>query len=306
MQSLSAKIISALLRGIFHSRFVNNAELSNNAGKKAKPLKSHYKPSKEFNYSIHKLDNNASYELLEPKIKCNDKVVLLLHGGSFKIKLIDLYRHLAEKFSKLLNYCTVYNLDYRTFPEFTHPAQLEDTTKMYKLLLDKGINPNNIVLIGDSAGANLALTAPLYFRENNIPLPSAIVCFSLWGDLTNSGKSYIKNCYKDPFGISKKKNIEDNISTIRRISKYAKDLDRNSIYVSPSFADFTNFPPVTLICGTGEMGESDSDIAFENMKKAGVDVALYKYEDMFHDFQLVPFFPESKDAFKKVKNRIIN
>lgn len=305
MQSISGKVVTALLCAIFHSPLINKSELSNNAGKKTRKYKSHYKPSKEFNYSVCNL-NGVNYEILEPKQKGNRKVILMLHGGSYKVRLIDMYRHLAEKISRTLNYCTVYNLDYRIFPKYKHPAQIEDTVALYKELQRQGISTKDMVIIGDSAGANLALASTLYMRDNGIELPSAIVCFSLWGDMENSGNSFIENCYRDPFGgIAKRKKAENNLDYLRRISAYAKKLDRTSPYVSPSFADFTNFPPVTLICGEAEMDRSDSEFAYENMIKSGVDAELHMFDGMFHDFQLIPFFPETKRAYWIMKNRII-
>lgn len=305
MQSLSGRIVSSLLCAIFHSSLINNAELSNFAGKKTKEYKSHYKPSKKFNYAVYQSDS-VKYEVLEPKIKGSNKVVLLLHGGSYKVPLVDMYRRLAEKISKTLNYCTVYNLDYRVFPEHKHPAQIEDAVAVFQEMQRIGIEPENIVFIGDSAGANLALTSTLYMRDNEMTLPSAIVCFSLWGDMTNSGKSIIENCYRDPFGgIARRKKTEEHWDYLHRISAFAKELDRSSPYVSPSFADYTGFPPVSLICGEAEMDRSANETAYKNMIKAGVDAELYMFDGMFHDFYLIGFFPESKKAFEIMKNRII-
>lgn len=305
MQSLSGRIVSNLLCAVFHSPLINNAEFSNNAARKTKEYKSHYKPSKDFNYTIQQL-NGLNYEILEPKQKGSDKVVLLLHGGSYKVPLVDMYRRLAEKISNTLNYCTVYNLDYRVFPKHKHPAQIEDTVAMFQEMRRQGIEAKNTVFIGDSAGANLALTSTLYMRDNGMDLPSAIICFSLWGDMTNSGKSIVENCYRDPFGgIARMKRVEDNWNYLHRISAFAKELDRSSPYVSPSFADFTGFSPVTLICGEAEMDRSANEMAYENMKKAGVDAELHMFDGMFHDFQLVPFFPETKRAFEIMKCRII-
>ena len=305
MQSLRGKVVSALLCAVFHSPLINNAEFSNNAARKTKEYKSHYKPSKDFNYSIQQL-NGVNYEILEPKQKGSDKVVLLLHGGSYKVPLVDMYRRLAEKISRTLNYCTVYNLDYRVFPEHKHPAQIEDTVAVFLEMQRQGIEAKNIVFLGDSAGANLALTSTLYMRDNEMTLPSAIVCFSLWGDMTNSGKSIVENCYRDPFGgIARRKKPEDNWEYLHRISAFAKELDRSSPYVSPSFADFTGFPPVTLICGEAEMDRSANETAYENMKKAGVNAELHMFDGMFHDFYLFPFFLETKRSFEIMKNRII-
>lgn len=304
MQSLSGKFISALLCAIFHSPLINNSELSNKAGKKTKKYRSHYKPSKKFDYSICEL-NGVSYEILKPKRKGNDKVVLLLHGGSYKVRLIDMYRRLSEKISRTLSFCTIYNLDYRTFPEYKYPAQIEDVVAMFQEMLRQGIKAEDIVIVGDSAGANLALASTLYMRDNGMKLPAAVICFSLWGDATNSGKSIVENCYRDPFGgIARRKKPEENWAYLHRISAFAKDLDRNSPYVSPSFAEFTDFPPVTLICGEAEMDRSANELAYENMKKVGVDAELHMFDGMFHDFQLIPFFPETKRAFDIMKDRI--
>lgn len=304
MQSFSSKVFCACLRAVFHSPLIDSAKYSDFAGQKTKNRKSHYKPSKEFIHSRHAC-GKAYYEKIVYKNSNTDKVIYLIHGGSFKVKLIDMYRKLAEKYSRLFDGATVVSVDYRIFPQHPHPAQLEDTVNVYIELLNQGIKSENIVFFGDSAGANLALTASLWLRDNNMPLPSAIVCFSLWGDATSSGESRIRNAYKDPFGgISKRKRIEDNLPYLRRVSKYAEKLDRENPYVSPCFGSFEGFPPVTLVCGTAEMDESDNDTAYERMKAAGVDTVLYKFEGMFHVFQLVPFLKESKEAYKMVKNRI--
>lgn len=304
MQSVSSRILCAVLRAVFHSSLINNKNMSDNAGKITKDNKSHYKPSKGFVHSRH-FCGECSYEKLIPDNCKTDKVVLLLHGGSFKVKLIDMYRCLAEKYSRILNGATVINVDYRTFPKHKFPSQLEDTVSVYLELVEQGIKPENIVVIGDSAGANLALTSSLWLRDNGYPMPGAIVCISLWGDATSSGESRERNAYADPFfGISKKKRIEDNLEYLHGISKYALDVDRTNPYISPCFGDFSSFPPVTLICGTAELDESDNDRVYQKMKSVGVDAVLYKFEGMFHDFPLVSFLPESKDAYRKIAARI--
>lgn len=304
MQSVTSKILCACLRAVFHSPLVDNSNMSNQASKKTKEVKSHYKPSRNFTFSRHKC-NNCYYEILENKNKHTDKVILMLHGGSFKVKLIDMYRRLAEKYSNLLDSATVVSVDYRTFPQYEHPAQLMDAKDVYLELLNQGNKPENIIVIGDSAGANLAVTTTLWLRDNGHPLPSQIVCFSLWADMTSSGESRVRNAYLDPFGgIAKHKSIEENWDYLHRISAYAENIDRTSPYASPVFADFKDFPPTTLVCGGAEMDESDNDRVFEKMKASGVDVELYKYDGMFHCFQLIPFLPETQDAYKKVFNRI--
>lgn len=305
MQSLSSKIFMGAMRLIFHSPLSDSSKLSDNASKLTKDKKSRYKPSKNFVYTKHVCDG-VKYEKLENR-NCNTrKVVFMLHGGSFKVGLIDMYRRLAEKYSNLLGGAIVINVDYGKYPEFRLPSQMHHCVKVYLHLLSQGVDSENIVFIGDSAGANLALTTALYLRDNNFPLPAHIVCFSLWADATSSGVSRITNAYTDPFyGIAKHKKIEDNLHLLRRISKYVLDVDRTSPYISPLFGSFEGFRKVTLICGRAELDESDSDRVYEKMKAVGADVRLYKFDGMCHCFQLFSFLPESRQAYDIMKNRVM-
>ncbi|MBR3755452.1 MAG: alpha/beta hydrolase fold domain-containing protein [Clostridia bacterium] len=300
-----SKIFMGALRLVFHSPLSDSSKLSDNAAKLTKDKKSRYKPKKNFIYTKHSVED-AKYEKIINKNSQTEKVILMIHGGGFKIELNDFYRRLAEKYSNTFCGATVISADYGRFPEHQLPSQMHDVVKIYLHLLDEGINSSDIIVIGDSAGATLAMTSSLWLRDNGYPLPNHIVCFSLWADATSSGESRITNAYTDPFyGIAKHKKIEDNLHLLRRISKYVLNVDRTSPYISPLFGSFENFPKVTLICGTAELDESDNDRVFEKMKNANVDVKLQKYEGMCHCFQLFPFLPESKTAYNLVKERIM-
>lgn len=305
MQSLTSKIFMAILRLIFHSPLSDSSKLSDNAAKLTKDKKSRYRPSKDFIYTKH-IYGGVKYEKLVNYNCETEKVILMIHGGGFKIELNDFYRKLAEKYSNMFCGATVINVDYGRFPEFQLPSQMHDVVKIYLHLLDMEIKNSDIVVIGDSAGATLALTSSLWLRDNNHPLPGHIVCFSLWADATSSGKSRVTNAYRDPFyGIAKHKKIEDNLHLLRRISKYVLNVDRTDPYISPLFGSFEKFPKVTLICGTAELDESDNDRVFEKMKNSNVNAELHKFEGMCHCFQLFGFLPESKTAYQLAKKRIM-
>ncbi len=305
MPSVTSKIFMAVLRMIFHSPLSDSSKLSDNAAKLTKDKKSRYRPSRNFIYTKHSVEG-VRYEKIVNKNSRTQKVILMIHGGGFKIELNDFYRRLAEKYSNLYCGATVINVDYGRFPEHQLPSQMYDVVKVYLHLSQEGISNSDIIAIGDSAGASLAMTSALWLRDNGYPLPSHIVCFSLWADATSSGDSRITNAYTDPFyGIAKHKRIEDNLHLLRRISKYVLNVDRTDPYISPLFGSFEGFPKVTLVCGTAELDESDSDRVYAKMKNANVDVELHKFEGMCHCFQLFSFLPESKTAYTLVKKRIM-
>ena len=55
-----------------------------------------------------------------------------------------------------------------------------------------GYGAKNVILAGDSAGGNLALSLALKLKEDGRILPKALVLFSPWTDLTLSGASHGK------------------------------------------------------------------------------------------------------------------
>ena len=87
MQSLTSNVFMALLRLVFHSPLADSTKLSDTAGKITKEKKLKYRPSEEFEFSVH-CHNGVKYEKLRSRNRDNDRVILMIHGGSFKVGLI--------------------------------------------------------------------------------------------------------------------------------------------------------------------------------------------------------------------------
>lgn len=138
MQSFTSKIFMSMLRLIFHSPLSDSSKLSDNAAKLTKDKKSKYRPSKNFDYSKHTVDG-VKYEKIVNSNRQTDKVILMIHGGGFKIELNDFYRSLSEKYSNMFGGATVISADYGRFPEHQLPSQMHDVVKIYLYLLASGI-----------------------------------------------------------------------------------------------------------------------------------------------------------------------
>lgn len=88
-------------------------------------------------------------------------------------------------------------IDYRRAPEHPFPAQIEDSTAVYKELLERGFKPADIITSGDSAGGNLAISTVLKLRQDGVPLPAAVIVFSPWLDMEHVGKTLQTNAATD-------------------------------------------------------------------------------------------------------------
>ena len=87
--------------------------------------------------------------------------------------------------------------EYRLAPEHPFPAGMDDTLAAYRWLLEQGVLPADILIVGESAGGGLCLASLLAIRDAGLPLPCAGVALSPWTDLTCSGESYRTNARRD-------------------------------------------------------------------------------------------------------------
>lgn len=221
-----------------------------------------------------------------------DKVIIYLHGGGFCIGSINTFRYFTSRLAKATGIKVLY-VEYRLAPEHPFPSALEDIISVYQSLLSQGISSENIIFVGDSAGAGLCLSSTLALRDNGEPLPTALVLFSPWTDLTLTSKSLETNAKKDPLVF-----IDDQK---KLVAAYTKGTDVKNPLISPRFGNFNEFPPLLIHTGTDEILLDDSLNLVEKAKKDGVEVTLKLWKGMFHVFSIFPdHTPEGKKSFKEV------
>lgn len=217
--------------------------------------------------------------------------ILYLHGGAYVVGSITTHRMLAADLAKYSN-ARVLLIDYRLAPEDPFPAGLEDAITAYQWLLESGTPAEEILIAGDSAGGGLALAALLKLRDEGLPLPAGGILLSPWTDLTMSGDSIKSKTQKD-FILD-----ADHLSRMAKL--YAGEADLRHPHISPLFADLRGLPPLLIQVGTDEILLDDSVRLAESAEKAGVDVQLEVYEEMFHVFHMFPLFREHKSAFREI------
>lgn len=209
-----------------------------------------------------------------------DRVILYCHGGGYSTGSAVYARTITSRLAEGTS-MDVFCFNYRLAPEHPWPAALEDRLKAWDRLMFLGYGAKNVIVAGDSAGANLALCLTLKLKEEGRILPGGLVLLSPWTDLTASGKSYQSREAVDP--ILNREYLE------RMTDNYAAGQDLKNPYISPLFGDPAGFPPVYIQVGDNEMLLSDSTSLYKKLRKAGVSAGIDVYKGMWHVFQMSPF-----------------
>ena len=234
---------------------------------------------------------NRHAEWLIPPEATKTKVILYTLGGGYVSGSCSDHRAMVAKITQGSGVSTLL-FDHRLAPEDPYPAALEDAVAAYRWLMVQGIEPSNIMIVGESAGGGLCLATLLALRDQGISLPAAAVALSPWTDLTCSGASYRTNarvCLA-PLGMS---------ATCSYY--YAGGNDPQLPWISPLFGNLHGLPPIYICVGGNETMLDDSIAYAEKAKAAGVDVTLKVWDGMFHCFPLLaPLFPEATQALGEI------
>lgn len=208
-------------------------------------------------------------------------VILYCHGGGFSTGSSLYARTLTSKLAESTS-MDVLCFDYRLAPEHPYPAAPEDALKAWDYLMLLGYGARDVIVAGDSAGGNLALSLVLRLKEAKRLLPKGILLMSPWTDLTVSGKSFETKASMDP--ILSKEYIHTMIANYT-----AGKEDLTDPMISPLYGDFTGFPPVNIQVGQNEILLSDAASLYKKLLGDGVLVKMDVQKGLWHVYQMSSF-----------------
>lgn len=235
--------------------------------------------------------NGLSFEAFRHEAKKHDSVILYFHGGGFCIGIYHPNREFVARLAELTE-MDVYMPDYRLAPEHPFPAALEDAVAAYQGLVQKGHAESDILIMGDSSGCALALSALLALKQKGEKMPRALAFITPVFDLTGSGASFITRARKDPF------RLEDPLGIAKG---YLGANDAASPLISPLFGDLEGLPPMFIHGADYDVFLSDAERLADRAKNAGVQVEMKVWEHMWHIFHMqAAVVPESRQAMNEL------
>jgi acetyl esterase/lipase len=228
-------------------------------------------------------------EWLMPPNSPIGQVLLYLHGGGFVFGLTPPHLQLGAYLAKTMN-MPILMVDYRLAPKDPFPAALDDCVAAYRWLLKQGMLAQNIVVAGDSAGGNLAITLVMKLRDSGDPLPAAIACLSPVTDLAS--KNRLPKDHKDPILPAK--------AVMFYNKSYVAEHDPRDPLISPVFGNLSGLPPLLIHAGEDEVLREDAIQIARLAKTANVDVRLEIYPRMWHVWQLNLNLPQATQSLDDI------
>ena len=118
-------------------------------------------------------------------------VLLYLHGGGFVVGSLESHHAICAEVAELAQ-AELISVDYRLAPEHVWPVQTDDCYGVLKQLIGQG---SKIVVIGDSAGGNLAAGLSIRARDENLPgiIGQVLIYPALGGDLVSGSYREMAN-----------------------------------------------------------------------------------------------------------------
>ncbi len=216
--------------------------------------------------------------------------VIYTHGGAFVNPLQKAHWHILAALIRATG-ATVTVPIYPLAPEHQHDQAFRFLEEVYRGVLQHTA-PERIVLCGDSAGGNLALTQALHYRERGLPLPGHLILFAPWLDVTLS----------DPEARAlERKDVMLRVDPLRQEGLWwAGSADSRTPIISPLFADLRGLPSIQIYQGTHDVLLPDARTLRDRVIAAGGTIQYHETPGGFHVFMGATFTPEAKRVFRQI------
>ncbi len=211
-------------------------------------------------------------------------IIMYLHGGGWVTGNVDTYERVCHRLAYRLNRIVV-SVEYRLAPEYKFPVGLTDCYAVMQALCKDEftflLNTDNITIMGDSAGGNLATVSCMMARDRGEPYPqNQILLYPV-----------VNNDYSEssPFESVHTKG-ESFMLTAGQMSDYVElyqnaESDRENPYFAPILSDNLEEMPDTLIITAEYDPLRDEGEAYgAKLRENNIKVQIYRIRDVIHGF----------------------
>ena len=229
-------------------------------------------------------------------------VIVYMHGGAFLTcgththgRLVTALSHYADS--------PVLVVNYRRIPKHSVGMALDDCYDAYQWLRLKGYDPDQIVLVGDSAGGYLALALAERLQHEGEEAPAAMVTLSPLFEIDNETRANHPNIRSDamfpPKAFQALVELVEGAAERNIVDGKPEAIYEPLDHIEPGL-------PRTLIHVSGsEVLVSDARKAAHLLAAAGVPVEVRVWPGQMHVFQLAaPAVSEANRSLRQIGDYI--
>jgi acetyl esterase/lipase len=287
MQSLKSHLVALYLRHTRKKAFAS-PEALNQWIARARLTQDHRPParlSSAIRIGQRTLCGHIVYEVT-PKAMRPERTIVYFHGGAFCFEITSYHWHLIAELSERLGARMIVPI-YPLAPE----AGFEEIFGFAMAVCASEGGRRDLVLMGDSAGGNMAVVLTMMAAERGLPRPFRHVLISPGLDMTLENPETQAMEASDPWlGIP---------GGMEAIRLYAGGLSRFDWRVSPILGDLSLLPPTLILAGARDMLTPDTIRFAQKAKQAGVDVEIDVAPGMIHVWPLIDM-PEARTARDRI------
>ncbi|WGD56222.1 alpha/beta hydrolase fold domain-containing protein [Bradyrhizobium sp. CB1650] len=219
--------------------------------------------------------------------------VMFLHGGGYINEIVPAHWRFVGRITREGRVSCVVPI-YPLAPGATAKEIVPATAELLRMLLEDA-GSAKVTVVGNSAGAGLALAACQWLRDRGHRQPDGLVLISPAADASVSRPEQVAIAACDP--------IQDIPGIIEAARLYAGELDVGHPFVSPLNGAFRSLAPMIIFSGTRDLLYPDSVDLAARARAAGVAVELHLLRDQPHNYALMPT-PEGQQARKIIMSMV--
>lgn len=247
-------------------------------------------PMKRFHKAVNYKMEHDGYEIPiriyfpNEVIENGYPVFLFFHGGGWVTDGLDNYDRICLRMAEETQHIVV-SVEYRLAPEYPFPTGLEDCYAVAKALYTNqfllNVRPEEITVIGDSAGGNLTAAVSLMARDRGefLPRRQILIYPAVYNDYSEKTpfRSVLEN--GADYGLTSGK-MRDYIDFYASCEE-----DKQNPYFAPLLAESLADQPRTLVI-TAEFDplRDEGEAYGKALREAGNRVRIHRMKDAFHGF----------------------
>ncbi len=246
-----------------------------------------------FKVSVESLVDNGLQTFLLNRRDRNDRAVIYLHGGQYLLQPNVYHWKFVDTIARRTR-AEIFFPMYALAPVHNHEEAYEQLIALYRNVADE-YGARNVTLMGDDAGATLAVGLAQQLPDLGLEQPSHLILISPWADITLENPRVEAYEAVDPLLAS---------HGMRKVGVlWAHGVNPHDALLSPVNGEVRMLRNVLMFIGTRELLYPDARLLFDRIYASGTHAQIVEGSGLNHNFPLYPT-PEAADAIDRIVDSV--